>query len=161
MTGTGSDKQEPAGPLGGCRWLVLYDADCGLCVWLLSRLLRWDRALQLRPVPLQRADADELLADLSPAERAASWHLISPAGWRCSGGAALPALLRLLPRGRAPAALFERFPGLADRGYRWVAEHRAALSRIVPSRVKRRASAGVRRREQPLERSPAGEQPRE
>jgi predicted DCC family thiol-disulfide oxidoreductase YuxK len=25
------------------RWIVLYDADCGFCNWLLAWLLRWDR----------------------------------------------------------------------------------------------------------------------
>jgi predicted DCC family thiol-disulfide oxidoreductase YuxK len=130
------------------RWVVLYDADCGFCKWLLAGLLRWDRGLRLRPVALQRPEADELLADLTPAERMASWHLISSTGARRSGGSAVSPLLRLLPGGRAPAAAFERFPGLTERGYRWVAEHRSKLSSLVPTMAKRRASERVRRREQ-------------
>jgi predicted DCC family thiol-disulfide oxidoreductase YuxK len=129
-------------------WLVLYDAECGFCKWLLDSLLRWDRAARLRPVALQQPDADQLLADLAPAERMASWHLISPSGARRSGGAAVPPLLRLLPGGRVPAAAFARFPGLTDRGYRWVAEHRSHLSKAVPATLKRQASERVRRREQ-------------
>ena len=43
------------------RWAVLYDADCGFCKWLLSALLRWDRAARLHPIALQRPEADELL----------------------------------------------------------------------------------------------------
>ena len=128
--------------------MVLYDADCGFCKWLLAGLLRWDRAERLRPLALQRPAADELLSDLGPAERMASWHLISPTGTRRSGGAALAPLLRLLPRGRVPAAAFARFPKLTERGYRWVAEHRSQLSRWVPTSFKRHASERVRQREQ-------------
>ena len=125
------------------RWaVVLYDADCDLCKWLLAGLLWWDRAARLRPIALQRSEADDLLGDLAPAERMASWHLISPTGERHSGGAALPPLLELLPGGRLPAAAFARFPGLTDRGYRFAADHRSQLSKLVPSSAKRRALAG-------------------
>lgn len=129
-------------------WAVLYDADCGFCKWLLAILLRWDRAARLHPIALQRPEADELLADLELAARMRSWHLISPGGERRSGGDAIPPLLTLLPGGRLPAAAFARFPGLTDRGYRWVAEHRSQLSRLVPRRVKQHASVRVHRREQ-------------
>jgi predicted DCC family thiol-disulfide oxidoreductase YuxK len=119
-------------------WLVLYDAECGICRALLAGLLWWDRRGRLRPVALQGAEADSRLADLAPAERMATWHLVSPGGERWSAGAALPALLRLLPGGRAPASAFARFPRPTERGYRWVAEHRSELSRMVPARLKRR-----------------------
>jgi predicted DCC family thiol-disulfide oxidoreductase YuxK len=127
--------------------IVLYDAECGLCKWLLAGLLRWDRNARLRPVALQRPEADELLADLAPADRMASWHLVSPSGTPHSAGAALPPLLKLLPGGRLPAAAFARFPKVTERGYRWVADHRSGLSKLVPSRAKQRASESVRRRE--------------
>ncbi len=92
------------------RWIVLYDSDCGLCNWLLAGLLRWDRGFLLHPVALERPEADELLADLTPAERMASWHLIGPTGHRVSGGAALPPLLRLLRGGRLPRRRSLGFP---------------------------------------------------
>jgi predicted DCC family thiol-disulfide oxidoreductase YuxK len=129
------------------RWVVFYDADCGFCKWLLSALLRWDGAARLHPIALQRSEADDLLHDLTPAERMASWHLISPGGERHSGGAAVPPLLRLLPAGRLPAAGFARFPRLTDRGYRWVAEHRSQLSKVVLSSAKERAGQRVHQRE--------------
>lgn len=122
-------------------WTVLYDAECGICRALLAGLLRWDRARRLRPVALQRPETDRLLADLSPAERMASWHLLSPGGNRWSAGAALPPLLRLLPGGRAPAAAFARFPTATERGYRWVADNRSALGRLLPEMLKRRADS--------------------
>lgn len=130
--------------------MVLYDADCGFCNWLLAALLRWDRPVRLRPLGLQRPEAGDFLADLAPAERMASWHLISPIGARCSGGAAVAPLLRLLPRGRRLAAVFDRFPRLTARCYRWVADHRSELSGWVPRGAKERASERVRQREQSL-----------
>ena len=94
-------------------------------------MLVLDRARRLRPVALGTPEADALLADVAPDERAASWHLVSPAGERTSAGAAAPPLLRLLPGGRVPAALLERMPGPTDRAYRWVAEHRSWLGRFT------------------------------
>jgi predicted DCC family thiol-disulfide oxidoreductase YuxK len=129
------------------NWKVLYDADCGFCKWLLAALLRWDRRARLQPIALQRPEADDLLQDLAPAERMASWHLISPTGERRSGGAAVAPLLSVLPGGHVPAAAFARFPGLTDRGYRWVAEHRTQLSKSVPAGAKRRAGRRVQQRE--------------
>jgi predicted DCC family thiol-disulfide oxidoreductase YuxK len=129
------------------RWLVLYDGDCGFCKWLLALLLRFDRARRLLPVALQRPEAEALLADLEPAERMASMHLVSPDGTRTSAGEALPALLGLLSGGRLPAAVFARFPRLTSAGYQWVATHRIRISRFVPRRWKQRAAERVRERE--------------
>lgn len=128
-------------------WTVIYDADCGFCNWLLALLLRWDRAEQLHPVALQRPEADALLAELTIAERNASWHLVSPSGERHSGGAAFAPVLNLLPAGRTLGAGVARVPKLADRAYRWTAAHRMQLSRWVPAAAKRRAKARVRERE--------------
>jgi predicted DCC family thiol-disulfide oxidoreductase YuxK len=113
------------------RWILIYDADCGFCRWSLARVLALDGAHRLRPVALGTPEADALLADMAPDERAASWHLVSPAGRRTSAGAAAPPLLRLLKGGRLPAALLARMPRLTDRTYRWVAEHRAWLGRFT------------------------------
>ncbi|HEX6601288.1 MAG TPA: DCC1-like thiol-disulfide oxidoreductase family protein [Solirubrobacterales bacterium] len=129
------------------RWIVLYDGDCGFCKWLLAGLLRFDGARRLRPVALQRPEAEELLADLDPAARMESMHVVSPDGTRASAGAALPSLLRLLRGGRFPAAVFGRFPRLTSAGYRWIATHRVGISRFVPRRWKRRAAERVRERE--------------
>jgi predicted DCC family thiol-disulfide oxidoreductase YuxK len=127
-------------------WTVLYDSDCGFCRWSLAQLLRLDRRRMLRPIPLGTEEADALLADLAPQERAASWHLVSPDGRRVSAGAAAAPLLRVLPGGRVPAAVLARAPRLTERGYRWVADHRSQLSRLVPARAKLRADARIARR---------------
>jgi predicted DCC family thiol-disulfide oxidoreductase YuxK len=125
------------------RWIVLYDGGCGFCKWLLAKLLRRDRDGLLRPVALQSEEAAALLPGLTPEQRLESWHLISPAGERRSGGAAIPMLLELLPGGRRLAVPFARFPRATHPGYRWVAGNRSLLSRPVPASAKRRASAFI------------------
>lgn len=137
-------------------WTVLYDAECGICRALLAALLAWDRGRRLRPVALQAAEAARLLADLTPAEQMASWHLVSPTGGRRSAGAALSPLLRLLPAGHFPAAVFARFPRASERGYRWVAQHRSALARLLPAALKRRADRYLARRLAPRPAPAAG-----
>jgi predicted DCC family thiol-disulfide oxidoreductase YuxK len=133
-------------PASEGRWIVLYDADCGFCKWLLARLLDWDLRRRLTPLPLGTDEADQLLHDLSPERRAASWHLIAPDGERTSAGAALAVLAKLLPGGALPGAALGLAPGLSERGYGWVADHRTQLSRLVPGRFKARADARIARR---------------
>ncbi len=128
-------------------WTVLYDQDCGFCRWSLGVVLRADRRLRLRPVALQTAEADALLADIPSEQRLASWHLISPAGARESAGAALPVLVGLLPGGSLPAAGLARVPDLDERGYRWVAGHRTWFGRLIPEKAKRRADELIARRQ--------------
>jgi predicted DCC family thiol-disulfide oxidoreductase YuxK len=130
-------------PRDANRWQVVYDADCGFCRWSLAKLLALDRRRSLRPVALGTPEADELLSAMGTDERAASWHLVSPDGRRWSAGAAAPPLLRLLPGGRVPAALLERFPRLTERTYRWVAGHRSSLSGLIPESAKARADERI------------------
>ncbi len=94
---------------------------------------------------LDAAEAAALVADLTPEQRAASWHLVSPDGRRWSAGAAAPPLLRLLPGGRLPAAALAAAPRATERAYRWVADHRSWLGRLIPDRAKRRADARIAR----------------
>jgi predicted DCC family thiol-disulfide oxidoreductase YuxK len=128
------------------EWILLYDADCGVCRWLLALVLRADRHRRLRPVELQSPEAEQLLSDLGPEERMGSWHLAAPDGRRWSAGYAAPPLLRLIPGGRAPARLLGAAPELTDRAYRWVADHRSTLSKLIPDSAKRRADRLVAER---------------
>jgi predicted DCC family thiol-disulfide oxidoreductase YuxK len=77
-----------------------------------------------------------LLADLTPEERSASWHLVDDAGARISAGAALAPALSLVRGGRIPAWALSRMPGVTERGYRWVAAHRMMLGRFVSARMR-------------------------
>jgi predicted DCC family thiol-disulfide oxidoreductase YuxK len=118
--------------------VVIYDDACGFCRWCLAVLLRADRRRALRPLALGTPEAERLLADLAPAERAASWHLVDERGERASAGAALAPALALLPGGAGPAAsILRRFPSLAESGYGLVAGNRGRLGRLVPARARR------------------------
>ena len=112
---------------------MLYDDECGFCKWSLDKLLAWDRHRRLHPVAIQSAEGRRLLAGMTEDERLASWHLVLPSGEVRSGGAAAAPLARLLPGGRPLAALFEAFPRATERAYRWIADHRSALARVVRS----------------------------
>ncbi len=127
-------------------WVVLYDGECNFCRTLLAVILSADRGRRLRPLAIQTPEGERLLADLTPEQRLASWHLVAPDGHRESAGAAGAPLLRLLPGGAAPAALVARAPRQTEQAYQWVAGHRTQLSRLVPSAAKRRAAGVVRRR---------------
>jgi predicted DCC family thiol-disulfide oxidoreductase YuxK len=127
------------------RWTLLYDADCGFCKWIVSGVLAWDTSNRVAPRAIQSPQGQTLLSDLSPEERLASVHLISPDGERLSGGSMLAPLLRLLPGGTIPALGIARIPRLTVGAYDWVANHRSRLSRAVPSKMKQRASARVSR----------------
>ena len=115
----------------------------------MSGLLAWDRHDRLVPCAIQSAPAQALLSDLSPAERLASVHLISPDGERLSAGSVPAPLLRLLPGGTIPALAIARAPRLTSRAYDWVANHRTQLSSAVPATMKRRASARLLSLESP------------
>jgi predicted DCC family thiol-disulfide oxidoreductase YuxK len=125
----------PAEGAGSAPAVVLFDRDCGLCLWAAERLRRWDRGGRLAFVPLGTPRADALLPHLTPRERLGSWHLATPDGRVRSGGAAVPGVLELLPGGRPLAAAARRFPGPTDRAYRWVADHRTVLGRLLGRRA--------------------------
>src|SRR5687767_1332742 len=78
-------------------WL-LYDADCGLCKFVVARVLELDRRRHLRPVALQDPRAAELLPGLSREERLESFHLVDSSGSVHSAGDGLAELVPLLRR---------------------------------------------------------------
>ena len=110
--------------------LVLYDSDCGFCRWALDKILAWDRRGRLRSVAIQSDEGGRLLAGIDPDRRLDSWHLVSDGEVRSAGAGAAP-LFELLPGGRPLAALFRAFPRTTDRAYRWVADHRDSLARLL------------------------------
>ncbi len=101
---------------------ILYDPDCGFCRFCVAIVLRWDRHGRLRPVPGQELE---------------SWQLVLPDGTVRSAGAAFSPLFRLLPGGAPLARLTDRFPGAAERAYRWVADRRGMFGRPLPRAAKR------------------------
>jgi predicted DCC family thiol-disulfide oxidoreductase YuxK len=133
---TGGESRRGGGLRSGAmtRPALLYDADCGVCTWLVAGILAWDRRRRLRPVALQAPEADSLLGGMDEEAKMASWHLVGRDGSITSAGAALAPLMRELPGGVPLAAMAERAPGLVDRGYRWTAAHRGLLGRPLPER---------------------------
>jgi predicted DCC family thiol-disulfide oxidoreductase YuxK len=113
------------------RHQLLYDPDCGFCRVCVALLLKWDRDGRLRPEPGEDLD---------------SWRLIPPDGDVIAAGAAFSPLFRLLPGGRPLARLADRFPGPADRGYRWVAGRRTWFGKTIPAGVKRWADRVISER---------------
>src|SRR5437588_4067895 len=100
--------------------LALYDADCGFCAAMLALLLAIDRDRVVEPVPIQSERGRELLADLEPDERLASWHLVDSSGARHSGGDGIPVMFAALPHGRPLSWLTARLPAVTSRVYSWV-----------------------------------------
>jgi predicted DCC family thiol-disulfide oxidoreductase YuxK len=124
------------------RDAILYDGDCGFCRWSLGLVLAWDRRRALRPLPLQDPEAAQLLRHIPPDERMQSWHLVADDGVS-SAGAALPPLLHRLPCGAPLAWMTDRFPGATERAYRFIANHRSMLGKLVPRRAVARADERI------------------
>jgi predicted DCC family thiol-disulfide oxidoreductase YuxK len=112
---------------------LYYDRDCGFCRWTLAWILRWDRRGRLQPVPIERPE------DLD------SWHF-ARGGERWSAGKAFAPLLEELRGGRLLAPVARRLEWLLEPVYRWTADHRNLLSRVIPRGSKARADALVRAR---------------
>ena len=105
------------------RPVLLYDADCRLCRFVVRVVLRLDRRERLAFLPLQSSDAPALLPDLSEDARLASVHLIEPDGERRSAGQALVQLVRHLG---LPA------PSFLARTYEPLATRRDRFAKLVP-----------------------------
>ena len=115
------------------RWL-LYDADCGVCKFILARVIELDRAGRYRPLALQDPRAAELLPGLSEEQRMESFHIVDPDGTVHSAGAGLAELVPLLDR--APR-------GVAERAYWLVAGNRNRLGKLIPAAARRQAERRI------------------
>lgn len=111
--------------------LVLYDADCGICGRLADCLER--RGVHIAPI--RSATGDTALRDLPRTVRDATVHAVDDRGRRVSGAAALPPILRTLPRLAWSAALVELLPAPSRLGYAMVARNRRVLSRMLGLRT--------------------------
>ncbi len=116
-------------PSAPANWTLIYDGACRFCLRCIGLLRKWDRAGRVRTVALQDRAALAQLPPIPMASLEAAMHLVGPDGSVRAGAAAAPAILRLLPGGALPAALF-RVPGVpavAERVYRAVARNRHRL----------------------------------
>ena len=119
---------------------VLYDDDCGFCIWCMGKVLALDRRRVLEPVALQDRRAKALLPGMDDETRMRSWHLVED-GRVSSAGQAFGPLLRLLLGAPAEA--------LADRAYYAVANRRSGFGKLVTEAAKRRARARIAEHRRP------------
>ncbi|HYY90415.1 MAG TPA: DCC1-like thiol-disulfide oxidoreductase family protein [Candidatus Dormibacteraeota bacterium] len=91
-------------------WLVLYDADCGMCTRFKKTidLLDWHRNLTF--MSIDYAEQIGLLDSLPDSRRHSSFHLVRPDKQLESGEKALPDLIRLLPAGRLVVRMISSIP---------------------------------------------------
>ena len=112
------------------RPVLVYDDDCGFCTWSAAFVVR------------HGADVDLVgfseLADEQRARLPADWrdcaHLLTDVEVYSCGAAMEQAMARtrLVPAGLfAILDLIPGYPGLRERGYRFVADHRSWFGRFV------------------------------
>ncbi|OYO16508.1 hypothetical protein BI335_10605 [Enemella evansiae] len=107
---------------------VLYDGQCEICQAGVSWIAATDTHHRVRPVAIE--DADPAAYGLTETECLTQLHVIDEAGTVRAGWEAVAAVARALPA-FAPLTALDRIRPLhraADRGYRWVAANRLALS---------------------------------
>lgn len=119
---------------------VLYDEECGFCRYLLAILLRADRHRRLLPIPIQGFDGQRLLSDLTPAQRLATAHVVTPAGRLYSGGDIAVPIARELPLGVGASRVIGRFASPTRWTYDQLAANRSRLGRLVTGGRRERAA---------------------
>lgn len=112
--------------------VLVYDGACDFCRACVRWALRRDADDRIRPVPLQD-DAEREAVGVSRAAAERAVVLVEPGGRQLEGAPAVAAVLRTLPGwrwlGRTLDLALVR--PLARAGYRWVADHRGFVGRLV------------------------------
>lgn len=101
---------------------LIFDGSCGFCRRWVDRVRRWDRRGAVQYLPMQDERAPQVSGRPRDALQQAA-HFVRGDGAVFAGAAAARELFRVLPGGKAAAALLG-LPGvapLAARVYRWVA----------------------------------------
>ena len=113
--------------------LLVFDGDCHFCTLWIGR---W-RQLTGEAVdylPAQDPRLAEQFPEIPAAQFAEAVQFIAPDGVVCSGAEAVFRALAGNPRRQWPLRAYRASPQLArlaERGYRWVAEHRPFFSRLT------------------------------
>ena len=106
--------------------ILIYDADCRLCVTSKQWLEKWDPQRQIEFVPFQDSRAKDLVPELTVFTRMDAIRFVDPEGRVFTGVAAFRRMLPLLPGGWVLSSLFY-LPGflwMAHILYRHLAAHR-------------------------------------
>lgn len=115
--------------------ILIYDADCRLCVMAKNILNRWDKHKKIEFIPFQDQDASHLLSDLHSTSCLDAMRFIDDEGFVLIGLDALRAVLYKLPGGFIFSSIF-LLPGtyfLAKKSYSWIARNRYRLFGAVKS----------------------------
>lgn len=111
------------------RLLLLYDAECNLCLGTVEKLRRVRTKAELIMQPLQTAAPEQLPPGTTAGELLAELHLIDGNGRVYRGAASVVRIMQTVPALAWLAPLY-RVPGLhslADVMYRLIAKHRYRL----------------------------------
>lgn len=134
-------EQVPASPLDPQQpCLLIYDANCRLCVATKERLGRAGMGLPgsgVRMIPYESQEAASVLgAQYRPGPPSMA-YLISPAGGVSQGVDAFLPLMHGLPGGKFVRWMLKGpiARSLAERFYRWIARHRYRLFGAVKPRT--------------------------
>ena len=116
---------------------MLYDDDCGFCVWTVRQLTSLDRHRRLEFVPLQHAaghaDRPDIAALARSRDLARSLHVVRADGVVADGGGAMLQILDVLPGGwlLRPWTSLPGVRPVVDAAYLFVAGRRALASRLL------------------------------
>lgn len=116
-------------PAGG--GVLVFDGYCGFCTRAVLAVLTLDRRDRVRALPLQGPRVLELTGLTREQALHQAWWITG--GERVGGAGAMAAACSTVTR--VPLLRVYRLPGVrqvADRGYRWVAEHRRLLRGVTP-----------------------------
>ncbi len=119
-----------AGDVAGADYTVIYDGNCGICTRLVRRLRRLDTRGRLEIIPSQTAGVHARFPWIPPNAYDESLQLVRKLDGRTwQGAAAVERIIDTLRAGWAVSWVFS-IPfarPLAERLYRWVADHRDKL----------------------------------
>jgi predicted DCC family thiol-disulfide oxidoreductase YuxK len=113
---------------------LLYDADCGMCVWTATRLAELAPPERLGLLALQSvADAPSIAASVAGRDLAESLHFVRSDGEVLTGARAALAAARLVPVLGWYAALLDHRVGhvLLEPLYGQVVRHRRRIGRLM------------------------------
>jgi len=114
---------------GAKPYTVVYDGFCKICTRIAETLERWDGNNQMEIVSSQTPGLHARFPWIPEKSYTESLQFIGPGGRTLQAGAAVEAIIRLLPRGKWIAWIFKvpLVSGSADRVYRLIARNRYRL----------------------------------
>ncbi|MEO5567784.1 MAG: DUF393 domain-containing protein [Gemmatimonadaceae bacterium] len=112
----------------GRPYTVVYDGTCKVCTRLSKVLGKWDRG-RLEVVASQAPGVMARFPWIPARAYTEALQVVGPGGETWQGSEAIEQLLRILPRGRLIAWIFQVpiVRTIADRFYRWFARNRYHL----------------------------------